>query len=123
MGATGMEFSTDNTKLYATAVDVANISYLYQLDLSNNARITTLFTVPSTYLHRLGAVARGSDGRIYVAQDNTPALSVIASPYAAGVACRFQAQAIRATVAGRREYLAKSACPTSPTTTMATEWQ
>lgn len=90
----GLEFSVDNTKLYVTEGDAANVSHLYQLDLLNNAAVTSLYTVPSTYLYRLGAVARGPDGQIYLAQDNTPALSVITSPNAAGLACNFQLQAV-----------------------------
>lgn len=93
LGAYGISFSPDNSKLYVTTTG----GDLYQYDLSSG--------IPSNILSsqtliasspQLGALQLASDGKIYVATDQ-PYLSAINSPNNSGSSCNFQNAAINLT--------------------------
>lgn len=99
-GAYGLEFSPDNTKLYLSTLDYANLipsfqSKLYQFDLSS----TDIFADPkliqsSTNAFRYGALQLGLDGRIYMAKSinataHSDDLSVIYNPNRPDTLCNF----------------------------------
>jgi gliding motility-associated-like protein len=98
-GYYGVEFSPDDTKLYATKYGGASnvLSPLYQYNLlmpGYNAANALLVgaSLPNTGLR--GSLQLGPDGRIYVARFAPPSafLGVITSPNKAGAACAYQDQ-------------------------------
>jgi len=86
--AYGVEFSPDNTKLYAT--DYFD-RQLYQFDLSSNDINTitnsrvTIFTSTSA----LSAIQQAPDGKIYVSRDAHGQMGVISDPDQLGLACNY----------------------------------
>jgi len=99
-GAYGLEFSPDNTKMYLTTLDYANIipafpSELYQFDL-NAADIFGSATLVSsaTDAYRWAGLQLGIDGKIYMAKSinasaHSDFLGVVYNPNRAGLACNF----------------------------------
>ncbi len=88
-GVYGIEFSPDNSKLYATMLDPALI---LQYDLaagSPAAIIASLDTVGTSPSYFFGALQTGPDGKIYVARNNVSALSCITNPNLQGSACNY----------------------------------
>jgi len=99
-GAYGLEFSQDNSKLYLTTLDYANIipafpSELIQFDLDAAnifASATSIHTSDNGF--RYGALQLGLDGRIYLAKsinatDHSDSLGVIYNPNRQGLACNY----------------------------------
>jgi gliding motility-associated-like protein len=90
-GSYGVEFSPDNTKLYASC----NNKNLYQFDLSsgNPTTISNSKTLIST--STIGALQLGPDGKIYcVSSYNTSFLDRINSPNSSGAACDYEKEAL-----------------------------
>jgi gliding motility-associated-like protein len=75
----GLEFSSDNSKLYAAG------KVITQIDLTNSY---SLFSIEPRGLD-LG-MQRGPDGRIYITRRYNYGMAVINQPNAAGAACDFQ---------------------------------
>ncbi len=99
-GAYGLEFSPDNSKVYLSTLDYANIipafpSELYQFDLNSSDIFGTATLVhTSTDAFRYAGLQLGIDGRIYVAKSinasaHSDNLSVIYNPNRAGMACNY----------------------------------
>jgi gliding motility-associated-like protein len=99
--AYGLEFSPDNTKLYATNYFDQQ---LYQFDFGTsdiNAIIKsrdTIFTSQSA----LSAIQQAPDGKIYVSRDAHDKLGVIANPNKKGKACKYTDEGFY--LGGRRCY-------------------
>ncbi len=95
----GLEFSPDNTRLYADGYDVsgpnAGNSELIQYDLTAPAIAASGVTVGSSFDPMiLRALQAGPDDRIYISKSNTPYLCVIKNPNAAGISCNYVDNAI-----------------------------
>jgi gliding motility-associated-like protein len=91
-GSYGVEFSADNTKLYASCNSNKN---LYQFDLSsgNPTTISNSKTLIST--STIGALQLGPDGKIYcVSFYSTSYLDRINSPNNSGAACDYEKEAL-----------------------------
>ena len=78
----GLDFSADGSKLYVSDLVGSSVR---QIDLSRNYAITVVGNANSY----TGAILRGNDGRIYIAQEQANYLAVIPNPNAAGLACGF----------------------------------
>ena len=92
----GIEFSPDQSKLYIGAIDATQTSgALLQFDLSEldaasiQSSMVTVFETNGNYF--MGAVQRGPDDLLYVAQSNS-FLGAILNPNAAGLACNFDSE-------------------------------
>jgi gliding motility-associated-like protein len=89
----GLEFSADGSKLYTTNTTAPAYTTpaqgLYQIDLANGDAVTFLGLD-----YTAGALLRGPDDRIYVAQDRGASLAVITAPNAPGLACGLQARGV-----------------------------
>ena len=97
--AYGLEFSQDNTKLYASYYDVTGInggnSNIIQYNVTATNVAASGATVGASFdPDILRALQLGPDGKIYIAKSNTPFLCVINSPNAAGAACSYSDNAI-----------------------------
>ena len=85
-----VEFSPNGERLYLAGTQ--NTPRLFQLDLTLATPVdiqnslTLISTGTSSYF---GAIQNGPDGKIYVAKDNHPSLSVIGQPNELGAACTF----------------------------------
>ena len=98
--AYGIEFSSDNTKLYVSYYDVTGInggnSYLDQFDLGAaniQASLTSLgFSNDPIVIFR--SLQLGPDGKIYISKSNGPFVCVVNSPNTAGTSCNFVDNAI-----------------------------
>jgi len=99
-GAYGLEFSADNSKLYLSTLDYANIipafpSDLYQFDLAAADVFGSAVSVStSTDDFRYAGLQLGRDGRIYMAKsinsiDHSDSLGVIYNPNRAGLTCNY----------------------------------
>jgi hypothetical protein len=92
LGAYGLEFSNDNSKLYVS-MDGKNVSNLYQLDLSLGSdyeivnNMVNLSFFPSAYHY--GTLQMGPDGKIYVAKWDSNYLGVISNPDGKGNLCNY----------------------------------
>ncbi len=86
--AYGVEFSPDNSKLYAT--DYFD-QQLFQFDLSsaNISNIVSSKVVIYTSNSALGAIQQAPDGKIYVARDAQGQMGVINKPNQSGKACSY----------------------------------
>lgn len=90
----GVEFSPDDTKLYASWYDVGANSGVSQFDLSasnvqsSEVILNTSFN-PDTY-----ALQLAPDGKVYVAKEVTPYLDVISSPNTAGTSAGYTTNAV-----------------------------
>ncbi len=89
--AYGVEFSPDNSKLYAT--DYFD-QQLFQYDLSTGNINTIIKSKVIIYTSNsaLGAIQQAPDGKIYVTRDAQQQLGVIASPNQVGKACNYTDQ-------------------------------
>jgi gliding motility-associated-like protein len=99
-GAYGLEFSPDNSKLYLTTLDYANMipafpSLLYQFDLSaSNVFGSAMVIDTADSGFRWAGLQLGIDGRIYMAKSinattHSEYLGVVYNPNRAGLACNF----------------------------------
>jgi hypothetical protein len=97
-GLYGLEFSPDNSKLYA---EVENPPLVVQYDVNAGsasaiiASATTVFSLPTTLL---GAMQNGPDGKIYFSRISSEVLAVINYPNLPGTSCGFTDSAV--TIAG-----------------------
>jgi gliding motility-associated-like protein len=96
----GLEFSPDNTKLYATTTPIgqAPVNSIYQFDLQQANPFANPYIVDDFIGNSsnglLGALQLGVDGRIYVALhegagDGKPNIAVIYNPNRPGSACNY----------------------------------
>lgn len=105
--AYGVEFSPDGRKLYGTCNGNSTIktptaspeSQIWQFDLATKA--ATLVGHSSN--HKIGALQRGPDGKIYVAREDNSFLGVIGSPNTLGTACGYVDDGLK--LGGRRSKL------------------
>lgn len=83
----GVEFSSNSRVLYI------NAGFLYQYDLNSNNIINSRITItnPST---GIGSLQLASNGKIYLAEWDSPFLHVINAPNNLGEACDYQLQAV-----------------------------
>lgn len=99
-GVYGLEFSPDNSKLYVTTLDYANIipsfpSELIQFDLEAADIFGSATSIhASDDLFRYAGLQLGIDGRIYMAKSinsasHSDSLGVIYNPNRTGLACNF----------------------------------
>lgn len=99
--AYGVEFSPDNTRLYATSDRYDALSrdyYLYQADLTRPWPTGVYFSLASvakysdSYFspeYKQGALQIGPDEKIYCARNTSSYLGVVENPNALGAACAF----------------------------------
>ena len=111
--AYGVEFSPDGTKLYGTCngnsnATTASESQVWQFDLATKA--ATL--VGHSANHKIGALQRGPDGKLYVAREDNSFLGVIGSPNALGKACGYVDDGLK--LGGRRSKLGLPGFITEP---------
>ena len=102
--AYGIEFSPDGTKLYGTCNGNSNAttvseSQVWQFDLKT--KVAT--QVGHSSNHKIGALQRGPDGKIYVAREDNSFLGVIAQPNVSGTACGYVDDGLK--LGGRRSKL------------------
>ncbi len=99
--AYGVEFSPDNTRLYATSDRYDALSrdyYLYQADLTRPwptgiyFSLSVVLKYSDSYFsaeYKQGALQIGPDEKIYCARNTSSYLGVIENPNALGAACNF----------------------------------
>ena len=102
--AYGIEFSPDGTKLYGTCNGNSNAttvseSQVWQFDLKT--KVAT--QVGHSSNHKIGALQRGPDGKIYVAREDNSFLGAIAQPNTSGTACGYVDDGLK--LGGRRSKL------------------
>mgnify|MGYP003649573562 CR=1 FL=1 len=97
----GVEFSTDNTKVYFSILEFKYPytfeTAIYQFDVSNynlGAVEATKTKIAPTTSGEYGSLQLAIDGKIYVAKVGGSFLSVINNPNGAGTTCDFQPNAI-----------------------------
>jgi hypothetical protein len=95
----GVEFSPDNSKIYATYYDQSGLnagnSELIQYNLTSTAVAASGVTVGSSLDPQiLRAMQLGPDGKIYISKSNSPFLCVINSPNSIGSASNYSDNAI-----------------------------
>jgi gliding motility-associated-like protein len=95
----GVEFSADNSKLYASYYDVTGAtggnSYIDQFDLTaTNVQASQTNIGTSSDPAILRSLQLGPDGKIYVAKSNGPFVCVVNSPNVAGASCNYVDNAI-----------------------------
>jgi gliding motility-associated-like protein len=81
----GVEFSPNDSFLYATTTFVESV--LYQLDLITD-EVTILNQATGNYIY--GALQLGPDGKIYLARSDSTFLDVIHQPDLKGTACQYE---------------------------------
>ncbi len=91
----GVEFSPDESKLYASYYQIGNAGWLAQFDL-NAANVQSTQTLIGTSFdpNYIYGLQLGSDNKIYAAVEITPWLAVINSPNTAGTSCNYVAQGV-----------------------------
>lgn len=94
LGAYGIEFSPDGSRLYASVgiSDAPTRSRLYQWDLTAAdipASVTEIFSLSNSMINQIGALQLGPDRRIYVARADELSLGVINNPNGLGSACNY----------------------------------
>ena len=107
--AYGVEFSPDGSKLYGTCngnssvqrlnKQVAPETQVVQFDLATKKATP----IGRSSNHKLGALQRGPDGKIYVAREDNSFLGVIQNPNAAGEAAQYVDDGLN--LGGRRSKL------------------
>ncbi|MGI4739960.1 MAG: YncE family protein [Janthinobacterium lividum] len=102
--AYGVEFSPDGSKLYGTCNGNSNSTtvsetQVWQFDLKTKAAVQ----VGHSANHKIGALQRGPDGKIYVAREDNSFLGIIESPNVAGQACGYVDDGLK--LGGRRSKL------------------
>jgi hypothetical protein len=90
----GVEFSPDNSKVYASYYDVSGIngnnSQIIQYNLTATNVAASGVTVGASFdPDILRAMQAGPDGKIYIAKSGTPFMCAINSPNALGPACNY----------------------------------
>jgi len=98
----GVEFSLDNSKLYATGLSTSGtlFPFLIQYDLSSNNITSINASLYSFYTNNSGSISGkglqiGPDGKIYIpSKNNTGTLGVISNPNLLGSSCNYVDQAI-----------------------------
>lgn len=100
--AYGIEFSSDNTKLYVTA---GGKHELYQVDLSSGIpdKIMASKQLIATNAVWSGCLQLAPDGKIYLALYDTQYLGVINKPNLLGAACEYKEKGIE--LAGRKSQI------------------
>ena len=88
IGAYGVEFSRDCTKLYGSMLIPPTI-YQFDLCAGSAADIINSATIIGTDNQWICALQLGPDGKIYVARDSNDSLGVINNPNAAGISCNY----------------------------------
>lgn len=91
--AYGVEFSSDNSKLYASGTRAEGKIYQYNLDLTSGAEIVNSKAEIASG-GNYAAMQVASDGKLYIARNNVYYLSVINNPDETGTACNFASDAI-----------------------------
>jgi WD40 repeat protein len=104
--AYGVEFSPDGRKLYGTcngnsASKTPNASETQVLQFDLNTKKVAVVGHSSN--HKLGALQRGPDGKIYVAREDNSFLGVIEQPNTSGAACQYIDDGLK--LGGRRSKL------------------
>lgn len=89
----GVEFSPDGTRLYGTTIEFNTVNQ-WNLAAGSPAAIVASATQVGTTTGLAGGLAKGPDGKIYVAMNNSPTLAAITNPNALGAACGFLANAV-----------------------------
>ena len=106
--AYGVEFSPDGTKLYGTCngnsagtagSGTSSETQVWQFDLKTKAAVA----VGRSTNHKIGALQRGPNGKIYVAREDNSFLGVIENPNASGQACGYVDDGLN--LGGRRSKL------------------
>ena len=97
----GIEFSPDNSRLYVSYYDAAS-SKVGQFDLLNSdvqgSLINLATLIAETTIYR--SLQLGPDGKIYIAESNSPFICIINSPNIQGPGSNFQNDAINADPSG-----------------------
>jgi hypothetical protein len=88
IGAYGVEFSRDGTKLYGSLISPGTI-YQFDLCAGSPADIINSATIIGTDNNWICALQLGPDGKIYVARTSKDSLGVINNPNATGTACNY----------------------------------
>ncbi len=89
-GLSGLEFSSDNSKIYISVAGVEKD--LWQIDLTNGNNIEL---IASFSFNNIGQLQRGPDNKIYVARPGLSAIGVIEDPNNVGVLCNFKDTVIK----------------------------
>jgi hypothetical protein len=113
--AYGVEFSPDGRLLYGTCNGntkdkkvVASETQIVQFDLQTKAAVA----IGHSSNHKIGALQRGPDGKIYVAREDNSFLGMIEQPNTSGAACRYVDDGLK--LGGRRSKLGLPAFITEP---------
>jgi WD40 repeat protein len=118
--AYGVEFSPDGTKLYGTCNGNTNVkntnvknatvseSQVWQFDLKTKDAVQ----VGHSSNHKIGALQRGPDGKIYVAREDNSFLGVIENPNTSGMGCGYVDDGLK--LGGRRSKLGLPGFITEP---------
>jgi len=113
--AYGVEFSPDGRLLYGTCNGdtkdkkaAASETRIMQFDLATGAAVP----VGHSSNHKIGALQRGPDGKIYVAREDNSFLGVIQAPNTSGAACGYVDDGLK--LGGRRSKLGLPAFVTEP---------
>ena len=113
--AYGVEFSPDGRLLYGTCngdtkdkKTGASETRILQFDLKTRAAVV----VGHSSNHKIGALQRGPDGKIYVAREDNSFLGVINQPNATGTACGYVDDGLK--LGGRRSKLGLPGFITEP---------
>jgi WD40 repeat protein len=113
--AYGVEFSPDGRLLYGTCngnsaskAPSASETQVLQFDLKTK----TAVPVGHSSNHKLGALQRGPDGKIYVAREDNSFLGVIEQPNTSGAACQYVDDGLK--LGGRRSKLGLPAFVVEP---------
>ena len=88
-GVYGVEFSPDNSKLYATILTPSRVLQYDLLAGSTSAIIASVDTLASYPTLYYGALQTGPDGRIYIVKYTENSLAAILNPNEDGIACSF----------------------------------
>jgi len=114
--AYGVEFSPDGRLLYGTCngntkdqkAPAVSETQIMQFDLKTKAAVQ----VGHSSNHKIGALQRGPDGKIYVAREDNSFLGVIAQPNTSGPACGYVDDGLK--LGGRRSKLGLPGFVTEP---------
>jgi PKD repeat protein len=97
LGAYGVEFSPDGSKLYGTTDQIANTNTvtLHQWNIcagSSAALIASHYSIailPGAFNQKQGSVQRAIDGKLYISTSGTQSLHVVNNPNSSGAAMGF----------------------------------
>ncbi len=88
-GVYGIEFSPDNSKLYASIITPASVVQFDLLAGSSSAIIASATTVGTSPLNFNGALQNGPDGRMYLTKYGAMSLACITNPNLTFPACNY----------------------------------